>query len=73
MKTRQELIAAGSVWNIYPASNPEHITHECRSRSACLRWLSDKGKMREYRNGVIRIGKVIHEDIDTPPSPAVGS
>lgn len=59
--TRAELIAAGKVWTVYPASNPVEIWFEGKSRSRCLRYLRAHNLIRDYKRGTVRIGKTIWE------------
>lgn len=66
--TREQQIRAGKVWQVYPASNADSIFFE-GSRAACLRWLKEYGYWPSYKQGNIRVGKLIWEQnkvLDTP-------
>ena len=61
MKTREELIDAGRIWQVSPDNDGDNVLHECGSRSACMKWLRENKMMRQYKTGTIRIGRVIWE------------
>lgn len=58
--TRLEKISAGKIWHVYPDSDPEKIMFE-GSETACRAYLKAKRLTREFKRGIIRIGKVIWE------------
>lgn len=60
-RTREELIRAGRVWQVYPDNKPEDIKFE-GSHSACVRWLKTNRLWRAWRTGGgIRLGRLIYE------------
>lgn len=61
MKTRQEIIAAGKLWQVYRDDAPDFILQE-GSKTKCLDFVKCWFGMRAYKAGEIRLGQVIWED-----------
>lgn len=60
MKTRQELIDDGKVWTVCPDNEPENILFE-GNKTSCIKYLRENNLFRQYKKGLIRLGKVIWE------------
>lgn len=60
MRTRQQLIDAGKIWQLYPAVNKEDIL--CEGTESKVRKYARKFR-RQIMRGEIRIAKVIWEII----------
>lgn len=60
MNARQSMIDAGKIWQVYPCSDSENILFE-GSKTKCLSYIKEKFGMRAYKNGQIRLAKVIWE------------
>lgn len=58
MRTRQQLIEAGKVWQLYPSVNSEHIIFE--GTESQVRKYGRKFR-RQILKGDVRIAKVIWE------------
>ena len=61
--------AKGNLWSVHTHEDitPERILFE-GSKSACLRWLREKGQIRNYKAGKeVRLGRIILE-IETAKS-----
>lgn len=60
MNTRQNMIAAGKLWQVYPDLDRENILFE-GPKTKCLDYIKVKFSMKAYKNGQIRLAKVIWE------------
>jgi hypothetical protein len=58
--TRFEKIDAGKIWHVYKDGDIDNILFEgCRSK--CLAFINEHFGMRSYKNGIVRLGKIIWE------------
>jgi hypothetical protein len=64
MKTREQKIDAGEIWQVYPGDEPDNILHECGSKSAAIKWAKDNVPV-QYRYHKVRVGKLIYENLQT--------
>lgn len=62
MITRESLISKGKIWTVYPEGKhkDEDILFE-GTKTKCLSFIKEKFGMKAYRNGSIRMAKVIWE------------
>lgn len=57
--TRQEQIAKNQIWQVYPDEDYDNILFEGR-KTKCMAFLKEN-HWRSYKNGTIRLAKVIWE------------
>lgn len=59
---RQNLIEKGKLWQVYPADDINVVEKEgCETE--CMSYIKEKYGLAAYKNGQIRIGKVIWENL----------
>jgi hypothetical protein len=59
-KSRQELIAAGKIWQVYPDGQPENILHE-GNKTSCNTYIRDHGLQRAIKTGKTRLAQILWE------------
>lgn len=59
--TRQQKIAKGKLWQVYPDKDYDNILHE-GSRTSCFAYLKANKQFRDYKSGAIRLSKVVWEN-----------
>lgn len=59
MKSRQQLIEEGKLWQVYPDKDKDKILFE-GTKSKCMDYITIHCKA-EYKRGTIRLGKLILE------------
>lgn len=63
-KSRVELMKEGKIWQVYAKDNPDTTLFECRSETACKRFITEKeGGLRRWKRGksAYSFGQVIWE------------
>ena len=60
MKTRQELIDAGKIWQVYPSHDNDIILFE-GNKTAVKRYIKNNNLEKAYKTGMVRMGKLIWE------------
>ncbi len=60
MKTRQELIDSGKIWQVYYDVDHGGILYE-GNKTSCKKYIKDNKLNKKLKSGFIRLGKVIME------------
>lgn len=62
MMTRQQQIDKGKIWQVH-FDGKEEVLFE-GTKTACMRYLREKGWISDYKRGRVRLGKVIWENLE---------